>query len=139
VEVAVFDLRIEVEGVKELQAALRKTPELMELAIEDAATTLRNLVIGRTPVASGELKRSWSSVERTSTGFTFGTDKEYAVILEEGRYQTAGPRTVASEGGIYSRQAPGGIIGPILQDEALIGRIVQRIAEDLVRSIARAT
>jgi hypothetical protein len=135
----VFDIDIRVEGVEDIVRALESVPDFAERAIDDAAATLRNLVIGRTPVATGELKDSWSPVEKTSTGFTFGTDKDYAVVLEEGGYSAVGPRTIAVAGGIFSRQAPGGIMAPLLQDEELMDKIVRRIAEDLVRSLTRAT
>ena len=134
-----FDLNIQIESLDDIRRALEKTPELIDLVIDDAATTLRNLVIGRTPVGkTGELKKSWSAVERTSTGFTFGTDKEYADVLEEGGYRGVGPRTIAYAGGIFSRQAPGGIIAPLLEDEQVMDKILKRIASELVRSISRA-
>jgi hypothetical protein len=135
----VFEINFQIEGFEELGRALRSSPELFNLAVEDAAKSIRNLVIGRTPVDSGELKGSWSPVQRTSTGFTFGTDKDYADILEEGRYTSVGPRTVAVSGGIFSRQAPGGMIAPVLADEAIMSRVTRRVAEELVRGIARAT
>jgi hypothetical protein len=135
----VFEINIQVQGVEEIRRVLLESPEVAELAIEDAATTLRNLVIGRTPVLSGETKDSWSEVERTSTGFTFGTAKEHAPILEEGGYKSVGPRTVAVGGGIFSKQAPGGIMAPILANEDIMNQIVRRISEELVRSISRAS
>jgi hypothetical protein len=135
----VFDLNIQIESLAGIRRALEKTPELIELLIEDTATTLRNLVIGGTPVGdTGDLKKSWSAVERTATGFTFGTDKDYATVLEEGGYTGVGPRTIALADGIFSRQAPGGIIAPLLQDEQVMDKILKRIASELVRSISRA-
>ena len=135
-----FEINIELEGLEDIQQMLQAVPEMAELAIEDAAKTLRNLVIGRSPVypGSGALKRSWSNVQRTSTGFTFGTNRDYAEILEEGLYTRVGPRTVQVGEGIFSRQAPGGIIAPLLADSNLMEQIVQDIAQRLIRSITRA-
>jgi len=135
----VFDIDIRIQGLEQIRKVLLEAPEVAEAAIEDAATTLRNLVIGRTPVLTGVLKGSWSGVERTSTGFTFGTDKEYAVDLEEGLYPRVGPRTVELEGKIYSKQAPGGILAPLLEDKELLDNIIRKIAEELARSVTRAT
>jgi len=133
-------VNIGVEGVEQLQSLLTTVPGFFDAAVADVGTTLRNLVLGRTPVDTGALKRSWSPVSRTARGFTFGTALAYAQILEEGLYRGEGPRTVREGSGIFSRQARRGIIGPILEDENVINRISAEIVREVERQISiRAT
>ncbi len=133
-----IQLGLEIAGIERLEKALGTLPEFAQQGMKDVATTLRNLVRGRTPFDSGELKRSWSAVEQTTTGFTFGTDKDYATILEEGRYKSVGPRTVDVSGKIFSRQAPGGIIGPIVEDDAVLRKVAQTVANEIAIQLERA-
>lgn len=136
-----LELNINVEGIDPIIRLLGDVPQVFDIAVNDVATTLRNLVIGRTPIGvkphGGTLKKSWSNVSRTSTGFTFGTGLDYAQILEEGLYPSAGPRTIEVEGGVYSRQAEGGIIGPLLRDETLLNRIATSVVETVQRELNR--
>lgn len=136
-----LDAEVRFRGEAEVRRILDGLPEAVRVAAEDIATTLRNLVIGRTPVGirpnAERMKFSWSDVERTEGGFTFGNPKDYAPVLEEGRYPGVGPRTVAASGGIFSRQAPGGIIGPLLEDQARIDQIILGVAQELERQIDR--
>ena len=135
-----LELDVELENFREFGQLLRDLPEIWDIAVQDTAKTVRNLVIGRTPVKTGHLKSSWSDIVRTGRGsFSFGTDVDYATILEEGGYRSVGPRTVATEGGIYSRQAPGGIIGPLLQDSDTLDQISRVVAEELLRGIRDAS
>lgn len=130
---------VRTEGIPELERALQELPQMWDVAIEDFAETLRSLVLGRTPVFTTALKKSWSEVTREAGGFTFGTDLDYAEILEEGGYTRVGPRTVSVAGGIYSRQAPGGIIGPIVDDAALINRLAEEVVKEIERGIESVT
>ena len=136
-----LNFNIYLEGAERLSKALDKLPQVARTGIEDSLTTIRNLVIGRTPVGirkkDEHLKQSWSKVQETSEGFAFSTDKDYATILEEGLYNKVGPRTIQTEGGIFSRQAPGGIIGPIVEDEKLIEGAVSQIVDVLADYIER--
>jgi len=45
---------------------------------------------------------------------------DYGQILDEGLYLRSGARTVVNAGGIFSNQAPAGIVGPIITDERLM-------------------
>lgn len=136
-----LDANVRFLGEAEVRRIFDNLPEAIEVSIRDIATTLRNLVIGQTPVGirpnSPRMKQSWSDVERTATGFAFSNPKDYASVLEEGRYPGVGPRTVATEGGIFSRQAPGGIIGPLLEDQARIESIIVGIAQALEQQMSR--
>lgn len=138
IEVRVSDVAAIVERIVSVLAAY---PEAGEAATEDVAKAFHRLALGRTPQSesssghSGRLWRSWSDVEQVQGGFAFGTPVAYSTMLEEGLYAGVGPRTVAAGGGIYSRQAPGGILGPLLEDgratEDVLNLIVEKILERL--------
>ena len=141
IEVRVSDISAVVDRVVR---SLEGYPEAAEAATEDGGKTLHRLALGRTPQSepssghSGRLWRSWSDVERVSGGFAFGTPLGYSLTLEEGGYSTVGPRTVAVGGGIFSRQAPGGILGPLLDDESVLEDVVTLIADKILERLEGA-
>ena len=132
-------------GLQELETS--ELDSAIEVLKRDVATTFKNLVLGNTPVGIrkkkvGEerLKWTWSAISEISGGgIAFGTDAPYATVLESGEYPGVGPRTVQAEGGIYSRQAPGGVIGPLLEDEDVLNDITEEILESVKEAIANAT
>lgn len=128
-------LRINLEGLARIFGAIANVPEAVDAGLRDVATTLRSLVLGRSPVDTGAFKLSWGAVEQQEGGFsyTFTNPQPYGFVLEGGLYPGVGPRTVAEEGQIYSRQAPGGVAGPILEDPAVAERVAQLIADELER------
>lgn len=71
----------------------------------------------------------------TANGFTFGTDRPYATTLEEGRYSGIGPRTVRHGSGIFSSQAPGGMIQPILDDEQFMRQMAELVVSEMIRGM----
>lgn len=129
---------IRVEGIREVMAILREMPEALDHGMEEAAKTMKGLAEGRTPVASGRAKRSWGQVQKHRGGYSFTNPVWYTEILEEGLYPAVGPRTVAHEGGIYSRQAPGGILGPLVENDEVLLRVAETIVDEIVRLTARA-
>lgn len=134
----------------------------INLGIQDTLRTLKARVMDRTPVGwkykagrktkankrykgaqgkgrlvkSGYLKGQWQT-ENTGNGWILRNDTPYAYVLEEGRYKGVGPRTVATSGGIFSRQAPGGIIKPIFDDDKIIDRVVDVIIFEIERLITQ--
>ncbi len=132
----VIEVNVREEGFTLVRELLRrKIPEVIAEATKDVATTMRNLALGRTPVKSGHLKRSWSPVTLTPEGFAFGTSVSYAETLEEGGYTNVGPRTVAVEDGIYSRQAPGGILGPLVEDPEVLRRVTELVVSEIDKGL----
>lgn len=141
--------RVTVEGLRRAREILLRLPDLGDEAMEQIATSIRSLVRGRTPVGivddedhtPGTMKGSWTIVSHTATGFTFGSGVPYARVLEEGGYKGVGPRTVAFAGGggasagIYSRQAPGGMITPIVDDENYITKVTELVIREMVRGM----
>lgn len=137
-----MDFQIEQAVMQRVVAALEAVPTAALEGIRQATQTMRLLALGRTPVgvASGSphLKREWSNVEYQDGGFSFGNPVLYSDILETGGYRTVGPRTVAEGGRVYSRQAAGGILAPLLQDEATLFRVVDTVINAIIRGVERA-
>jgi len=130
------------EGIDRLQNAFSNLSAPILAGIRDAVITLRNQVEGRTPVGdpktdphSGQLKKNWSSVHQESGGFSFSNDVPYGVILEEGLYRRVGPRTIATAEGIFSTQAPRGILRPMIEDDEMVNRLVSGVAERLLEMV----
>lgn len=103
-------------------------------------------------VQSGALKKSWlGKLTGDSLEVVAKVDKwKYPWVLEEGKYPGIGkprfgmgpggiiqvsPRTVRENGGIFSRQASGGILGPIVKDDKLLGQITQAIIDQLRKHV----
>ncbi len=111
--------------------------------VRDISLTLRQLVRGRTPVGiidGGTMKESWTQVHRMGSlggEYAFWSSVTYSDVLEYGGYPGVGPRTVQAEGGIFSRQAVGGMITPILENPATLTSVkallVRRMRE-LIRA-----
>lgn len=133
------------EQTNSLQAMrniLAKIPAAIEAATEDAAKTMKALVEGRTPTGdpatdphSGQAKDAWTEVQQASGGFAFENPVDYGTILEEGLYDTVGPRTVAVGDKIFSRQAPGGIMAPLLEDDKVLNQVASLVAEKLLEAL----
>jgi len=102
-------------------------------------------------VASGAMKKSWQS-EKGDGYVSVWTDTPYAGVLEEGKFRGVGkpryglgsggamqisPRTVAAQGGIYSSRAVGGIIGPLLTDQELVGKFTSQVIREIQKSFPR--
>jgi hypothetical protein len=128
----------QIDGIQQIMAALQDLPESFDAAARQVAETMRELVVGASPYDTGHFKESWGQVESHAGGFSFSNPVDYGVILEEGLYPAVGPRTVSVGGGIFSRQAPGGIIRPLLDDPSVIDRIARLVVEEMVRGIERA-
>lgn len=90
-----------------------------EAFVAGVALAIHTKIVERTPVGEGPprrkgripgaLRRAWL-VTKTSTGYTITNDKEYGPVVEFGWYPGVGPRTVATSEGIFSTQAPAGMV-----------------------------
>jgi hypothetical protein len=117
----------------------------LEVAIRDAAITLKNLVMGRSPVGigptSGTFKSGWGNVLPVQSGgisYAVENPVDYGIILEEGLYHQVGPRTMMHGGQIYSRQAVGGVMAPLIEDEAIVQRVLDQIVARIQQEMANA-
>jgi hypothetical protein len=95
----------------------------------------------RSPVDTGRFRAAWQLSPfygaNTIAGIMLTNNVPYAGVLEFGSrsgkkpWPSAGPKTVVHSGRIYSRQAPGGIMAPVLPS------IAQNAAERVLQGIRR--
>jgi len=124
------------EVLERFTTALRDMPEVAEGALSDVLTTIKNLVQEETPVGeTGDLKSGWSSISQVAGGYSFENRTPYAYVIEEGKFRGVGPRTVRTGDGIFSRQAPKGMTGPVLSDDAAINRSILFVLERITRAL----
>jgi hypothetical protein len=127
-------------------------PEAGEKALHDYVRTLYAKLKSRTPKGEkkprkrrrrkgqkkpyvpGTLWKSWQ-YETGPAYIQFYTEVPYAHVLEYGKYKGVGPRTEAGEGGIYSKQAVGGMMRPLLDDAGMLDQILERIAKEIRRAV----
>jgi hypothetical protein len=137
-----MDVTVQVDTTQKIVDTLGRVPAAARAGVLDALNSLRDLVRGRTPYKSGHLKGSWSNVEFLDGGLSysgeFGTGVDYAEILEHGLYPRVGQRTIESGGRIYSRQAPGGMIEPILENPALVDAAIDLVLNQIIRGLESA-
>ena len=104
-------INVDVSDVKSLVGL----PKKLDLLTKRLMEKVRKAVYDATPEDTGRAKGSWTGVERTSQGYSFGNYAPYAHILQTGSlpgkrpWPSVGPKTEMYEGRIYSSQAPGGI------------------------------
>jgi len=137
------------EGVHE---SLRYFQEFGEAArinvVGQITTVMHDVIMNRTPVdntprglkkgAGGHMKERWK-IDLQSLGFgaTIGNPQHYGRTLEKGEYRVVGPRTQASGSGIYSRQAVGGIIKPLLDNPAILQDAIDTATGSLKSRMSR--
>jgi hypothetical protein len=118
----------------------------VELALGEFVRTVHQLVVGRTPydfmTPEGQRKHkphlteSWDiEIDKENLVGTVFTDVPYAETLERGLYPGVGPRTKAAEGGIFSRQAVGGIVQPLIDDRERIDKAMDAVLAMLEKAI----
>jgi hypothetical protein len=133
------NIDIKVSGIEQARRILQEVPNAVKVALKDSAITLRGLARGRSPVGirrgSGEFKNAWGAVEPTARGFSFSNPEEYGQVLEQGLYPSVGPRTISVHGGIYSRQAPGGILSPLIEDDQVINSVLSLIVQQILKGL----
>lgn len=128
---------VHIQGIEQVLSLLRNIPAAFEAGVEDVAKTMRSLAIGRTPrsqFTKPHAQDQWGQVERNSGGFSFSNPVDYMTILEEGLYP--GAQSARTLGG-YSRQAPGGILKPLVEDDETLRKVAELIVEQLEREINR--
>lgn len=106
------------------------------------ASQVRKAVVAATPKDTGEARRSWTPVRKTTGGYSFGNPTDYAHVLEYGSepgkspWPSAGPKTMLYGGKIYSTQAPGGMYETADVD-AVANRVAQELFEKMVANESR--
>lgn len=147
-----WDVRFAFTGVD----VVKKLPDLLGQSIDETLAAMVRRLLGqlrrRSPVSDrkgcGELKGSWQATAVNAGSIQFGTNVEHAPYVEIGgpfdqdnaaNWPKAGPRTKQVDGRIFSRQAPGGIIKPILNDQGLIDEIFDAIITEITHNLERAS
>ena len=119
--------------------------EAVYRALKDYIRTVHERVRMRTPEGEkgrrkgyilGTMVKSWEVFGEGTGSVGVQSAVPYAGVLEWGRYKGLGPRTAASEGGIYSQQAVGGILRPLLAEAGFLDEVVETIRKEIVRSLA---
>ena len=134
-----LDMTINLSEFEDIRRAFNSVPDAVEEGIKEATALLRKLAEGNTPFDTGRLKGSWSSVQQDigTLSYSFSTDVPYATVLEEGLYEFVGPRTVLTSYGIFSRQAPSGILWPLIEEEDSLQLIIQTVVHAIRQGIQR--
>lgn len=114
--------------------------EGVEIAEEDVRRILWRRLLSGTPIGdregAGTLWAGWH-VEVIPEGFKIWNDVPYSGFVDIGAgWPSAGPRTVEAEGGIWSRQAVGGIIDPIFEDPSWLDDAVDLVIEYMKAQVA---
>lgn len=123
----VLDTKTFIKAVKDYLAATDRT---MDSYVKEIAYRVRTRLRAYTPVDTGRLVGNWAGPTKTADNeYTVSNDTPYAAVVEYGGYPGVGPRTVELQGrdlgegynaepGIYSLQAPHGMVRRALADEA---------------------
>lgn len=133
-------VQIQITGSEKIIKAFDQTPQVIMGAVEEVAFYLRRLVFERTPVGrTGSLIRGWSGVHKYD-GFSygFGNVEEHAEVVELGLFKGEGLKTIKYQGRIYSRQAIGGMIKPLLDDPQVLKAVEQRFISALDERMGNA-
>jgi hypothetical protein len=131
-------------NTEQIEAAFASLTPALQEALKDAANIIRTFVLSRSPVGDRpkqgpRFKDLWTSPASFQGGsIAFGNPADYADVLEQGKYPGVGPRTVAIAGKVYSRQAPGGVVWPVLKDQAKINDVMDLIVQQLLKGIQGA-
>ena len=119
-----------------------------EIVIRDTERLLLRRVKSGTPRGvTGDLWAGWEVIS-DRYGFTLYNPIPYASYVEVGgphlvkgdnrsNWPHVGPRTVQSGDTIWSRQAEGGLVGPIVDDTEWLNRAVTRIVELVEQELTR--
>lgn len=131
-------LKVSAEGLEILREFTKTYPDLIRSVIDASKDEVEEYVLGLvkqgTPVDTGKTKAAWSSVQRKG-GVTFKNPEPAARVLEKGLYPGVGPKTINTGDGIFSTQAPEGIIRPIITDSDTVGQIARVFTNSLMQRL----
>jgi hypothetical protein len=111
------------QEITELLQTLRAIPDAAKKVGHEIALILREKAIASTPVDTGLLKGSWGPVTAgQEEGYAFQNTTPYAYVPELGLYKGIDTKrnpvrtAYGPDGGIYSTQAIGGIVRPLIEE-----------------------
>lgn len=136
-----MQVSFEVHGLNELFGTIGNFEKAERAYLEQVYSLITDEVRKRTPIdvvtPKGKAKEFGEHIQESwiiavnPTVTTIFTDVEYGETLEEGLYKKVGPRTAASAGGIYSKQAVGGMVKPLIDDEETIEGMLEMAKKKL--------
>jgi hypothetical protein len=93
-----------------LQSVTAAQERAVDRYVAETAVDIEGDIREATPVDTGALRASWHRQRMEAAHWRIATNLHYAVTVEYGLYARVGPGTVESDGGIYSRKAPAGMM-----------------------------
>lgn len=125
-------MSVQVKGVRKISTTLSNYHSGMRGTAQKELMTfgfqLQALAMLRSPVDTGRFRANWQLTAHQAPGIFAGimlsNNLPYAGVLERGSkvggkpWPSAGPKTTAIGGRVYSKQAPGGVLTPILPAQA---------------------
>lgn len=126
------------EDLQEIARYLGAYPHEIKSIVNESKGKLQEYVhealVEGTPSDSGKTRKAWSSVE-TEYGLSFYNTEISAYVLEEGKFSGVGPKTVMTSEGIFSKQAPEGIIAPIMKDPKKLSKIADLLLDEMLKNV----
>jgi len=121
-------MSVEITGVDEVVVKLKKVSDSIakdaDKALRRYGFNLYALLRTRTPIDTGRMVGDWKTSQEKNFGsvatFKIYNNVPYAGVMETGSkaghkpWPSPGPLTTMVGGNIYSKQAPGGMVTPIL-------------------------
>ena len=112
---------------------------LSKIALNKVAADMVAAFEHNSPVDSGEFRRNWDFSSISAPGILAGVSiyntKIYGGPIEEGSpkggdpWPSAGKKTVEQDDRIWSKQAVGGVISPIIGDDIYMSNVINEIKE----------
>lgn len=123
---------------RQIFADLQGTVESsVRIALPAQARRIKGRLKRGTPVDTGLLKKSWTEIV-SDEGVSFENPVYYAGYVETGAgWPSEGPRTKEVGGTVFSRQAIGGIIAPVMEDEKWLDATMNLIVKEIARNIEK--
>lgn len=124
-----------------IQSFNRSKEELFRALLGEIDSTFYDMVLFRTPeddvtkkgkakTTAEHIKMNWQHVvDEDGRGVSISNPFVYGPVLDLGLYPGEGPRTVANEGGIFSKMGPKGIVQPMIKDEAILKKAINMIVQ----------
>jgi hypothetical protein len=136
----VISYQFELKGDQAVTKALSEANEGVLSSLRLATNFLRKLTVLRTPWVTGRTAGAWSDVEPNSGGYSFGNPLPHTQGLEIGFEKVKNPKQTVSMGGrYYSKQAPSGIIKPLLDNPEIMNQAIMIFLNGLERSLNAGT
>lgn len=103
--------------LKQVNSAITKIEARIDGNVGKIAADLHSRIVAKTPVDSGELRRSWV-MTKIPKGYSISTGVPYAPVVEYGLYPNPPKSGKGKTEGGYSKQAPQGMVRTSIKEVA---------------------